>query len=180
MADASVTIDERDALEMVQVSATAVAAGPVRRSIERVLGASPPEAPNRFAQSGETRIVWIGPHRWLVVMPRRQAFDLAAELSASIKDDGAAVVDLGASRRVFTLSGPASRGVLAKALPLDVDPTKFLTGHCAQSAMEGIGVLLLATAADAFELFVYRGFAQHFLETLIDLSGEFDSNRSAA
>ena len=173
MAEPGVTIEERQGLAMIQVSAWARTAEAASALVAQVLGVQPPVRPGTVAASGQTRILWLGPHRWLVVMPREPARDLPAELAAILPADVAAVVDLGAGRRVFAVSGAHARDLLAKELPIDLHPAGFPPGRCVQSSMAHVGVLVHAVEQDRFEIFVYRAFSQHFHEMLADAAMEF-------
>lgn len=173
VAESGVTIEEREGLDMVQVSAWAQTAESACALIAEAFGVQPPMQPNSVATDGTTRILWLGPHRWLIVTPRQKTPDLAAELSAILPTATAAVVDLGAGRSVFAVSGARVRDLLAKELPIDLHPAKFPPGRCVQSSMAHVGVLVHATAKDSFELFVYRAFAQHFREVLDDAALEY-------
>jgi heterotetrameric sarcosine oxidase gamma subunit len=168
-----VTLGECTGLAMAQISAFRDRETEVAPIVDRLLGLSLPSRPNTAVTSAIARILWIGPSRWLIVASGWTSHELAFELASAIPDDAAAVVDLSAGRSVLSLSGPRTRSVLAKLLPLDLSSKRFPSGSCAQSSIAHIGVLLHAADADTFELFVYRGFARHLWEVLIDASLEF-------
>jgi methylglutamate dehydrogenase subunit D len=158
---------------MVQVSAWPATLDTVLQTLADVTGVHPPEHPNTVASQGPTRILWLGPERWLIVRPGSSGRDLVSELTEKLSSDAAAIVELSAGRCVFAISGPLAREVLAKELPLDLSLGEFPIGHCAQNSMAHIGVLVNATGEDAFDIFVYRGFAQHLWEILTDAALEF-------
>jgi len=164
---------ERAGLEMVQVSAWPATVDKVLQALSEIIGVYPPEQPNTVASREQTNVLWLGPDRWLIVKPAESGRDLVSELAERLPSDTAAVVELSAGRCVFAISGARSRGVLAKYLPLDLSRSNFPSGRCAQSAMAHIGVLVHAEGEDAFEIFVYRGFARHLWEILTDAALEF-------
>lgn len=166
-----VALAERIGLEMVQVVARWGSSQEVHGVLSEVLGIPPPVQPNTVATRELTRIIWLGPDRWLILRPAGGG--LAAELTARLPPSSAAVVESGAGRRVFTLSGPRAREVLAKHLPLDLASTEFPAGRCAQSAIAHIGVLVHAESEDTFDILVQRSFARHLWEVLIDAGLEF-------
>jgi heterotetrameric sarcosine oxidase gamma subunit len=172
MQTGGVKIAERTGLEMAQVSAWPETSREVSRILGEFLGVSPPERPNGVANQGQQRILWLGPDRWLIVRPAENE-NLASELVARLPSEAAAVVESGAGRCVFIVSGPRARDVLAKLLPLDLSAAQFPVGSCAQSAMAHIGVLVCVEGEDVFEIFVYRGFGRYFWEILCDASPEF-------
>jgi heterotetrameric sarcosine oxidase gamma subunit len=168
-----VTLAERSGLEMVQVSAWPATSNSVVRILTEVLGVQPPEQPNTVASREQTKILSVGPYRWLIVRPAEHQRDLAAELVARLPTDASAVVELGAGHCVFAILGPRARDVLAKQLPLDLSESKFPAARCVRSAMAHISVLVHCEGKDALEVFVYRGFAQHLWEMLTDAALEF-------
>ena len=173
MAKTGVTIEEREGLAMLQVSAWADSADATCAVIAEAVGLQPPAQPNSVAVEGQIRILWLGPYRWLIVMPRQPGRDLEADIASRLPIATAAFVDLSAGRRIFAVSGVRARDLLAKELPIDLHPVQFPPGRCVQSSIAHVGVLVHATAIDSFELFVYRGFAQHFREVLDDAALEY-------
>jgi sarcosine oxidase, subunit gamma len=166
-----VALGERTGLEMVEVSAWRGTSRKVCRVITEVLGVPPPEQPNTVSTREATRIIWLGPDRWLILRP--VGGGLASELIARLPRDAAAVVEAGAGRRIFTISGSRSRDVLAKHLSLDLSGMKFPAGRCAQSAMAHMGVLVHAESEGTFAVLVHRSFARDLWEVLIDAGLEF-------
>lgn len=166
-----VALIERSGLEMAEVSAWRGTSREVHRVITEVLGVPPPEQPNTVSIRGSTRIIWLGPDRWLILRPAGGG--LASELIARLPSDTAAVVESGAGRCMFTISGLRSREVLAKHLPLDLSGIRFPVGRCAQSAMAHMDVLVHAESEGTFDVLVHRSFARDLWEVLIDAGLEF-------
>lgn len=95
--------------------------------------------------------IWAGLGRWLVRGAPAEA--LARRLGAA-----AAVVDQSDGWAGLVLNGPAARDVLARLLPLDLDPAAFPPGSAARSALRQTPCLVLA-APDGFGLLVPRSYA---------------------
>jgi sarcosine oxidase subunit gamma len=165
------SLTERSGIEIVQVATWPTGLEETARILTETVGVPPAGNPNAVATGAETSILSIGPGRWWVVRPA--ASPLAATLAASLPKDIAAVLELSAGRCVFVVSGARSRDLLAKYLPLDLAGAELSPGHCAQSAMAHIGVLVHVRGAEAFELFVTRSFARHLWEILSDAALEF-------
>jgi sarcosine oxidase subunit gamma len=70
-----------------------------------------------------------------------QAGAIEAELRDALGGWGAAV-DVSDSRVGVRLSGPAAREVLASCVALDFHPTRFQPGHCAQTLLGKVPVLV--------------------------------------
>ncbi|MEO5692499.1 MAG: sarcosine oxidase subunit gamma family protein [Usitatibacter sp.] len=171
--DEPISIVERTGLAMVQVSTWPDSDAAARSCIAGVVGLELPPGANTAAMDGPNRILWLGPHRWLVVAPLAPDRDLAAELAAGLPPAIAAVVDVGAGRQVLQVSGSRTRDLLAKELPIDLHPSAFPVGHCVQGSMAHVGVLIHALAANTFDIFVYRAFARHLREMLEDAATEY-------
>jgi sarcosine oxidase subunit gamma len=99
--------------------------------------------------------------------------DLASLLTGHCSGGVAAITDLSHARTALRVEGPKVRDLLAKLSTLDVDPTVFPAGSCAQTQFGQIGVLLYCVAHDGFNIFVPRGFAVSAWETILDAALEF-------
>ena len=171
--DQAVSFTRRAGLDMIQVSAWPATSGEVCRILTEVLGVSPSMQPNAVTELGSVEILNLAPLRWLAVWPVQTQREYASKLAMRLPPDLAAITEVGAGRCVLCLSGPRSRDVLAKLLPIDLSAPRFSVGQCVQSAIAHIGVLVNAAGDDAFEIFVYRSFARHLSEVLMDASLEF-------
>ncbi len=182
MADAiAVTLTERTGVEIVQVAAWPATHDDTVRLLAGILGVVLPGHPGAVASRGDASILAAAPGRWLIVRPAESSQGgaplgggpLGAQLASALPKDSAAVLELSASRRIFIVSGPRSRDLLAKYLPLDLSGSELTAGHCAHSAMAHIGVLVHVRGDEVFELYVTRSFAQHLWDILVDASVEF-------
>lgn len=166
-----VVITERHPLSMVQIEARASEAAAVLDAVASALGIRPPEAFNTSIGDGRPRILWTGPNRWLVVEPESR--DLDGVLQDALAGSNAAVVDLGHGRSSLRLSGRSVRQVLMKSGPLDWHPRAFTPGSCAQTAMFHVSSLIDCRDEDVFDVYVARGFAAGFLESVEQAAAEF-------
>jgi len=162
-------ISEVTGLAMVQVAA--FDAERVMAAISAATGAAVSDRHGSVAIVGNTRVLWTGSGRWLVVEPESR--DLAKLLAERCAPEVAAVTDLSHARTVIRTAGKAARAVLAKLCTLDFDPPAFPAGTCAQTQLGQIGALTDCRAADAFDIAVYRGFAVSAWEMLTDAALEF-------
>lgn len=112
------------------------------------------------------RIMWAGLDQWYVV---GSTFTTLAKSLAGV----ASVVDQSHGRLTLRIAGLKVRAVLAKGTPLDLHTDHFPVGKSAVTQMAHVGVHLTCTAEDAFELSVFRGFAESFWEWLTEMSLEF-------
>lgn len=166
-----VEIVERHPLSMVQMEARAGEAPAMLDAAATALGLRPSEAFNTSVGDGRPRILWTGPNRWLVVEPETR--DLDTLLQEALGSTGAAVVDLGHGRSSLRLSGRSVRHVLMKAGPLDWHPSTFTPGMCAQTAMFHVSAQIDCREEFVFDLYVARGFAVSFLESVTQAAAEY-------
>lgn len=171
--NARTVLTERTGLFIVQISAWPHTSDEVARILADVTGVHPPEKPNEVTSREQTQILHVSPHRWLLVMPTASSQNVVSALCARMGSELAAVVEISAALRCFRISGPLSRDVLAKLLPIDLAEAAFPAGRCAQGAIGGVGVLTRTAGDGVFELSVGRSFAQHVWEVLVDATLEF-------
>jgi len=106
----------------------------------------PPMAPNTVAGDA----LWLGPDEWLVLGGREQNYA-----------DARAAVDVSANRVCFELSGEAATDMHARGCALDLHPSVFPTGHCAQTLLARAQVILYRTDEDVFRVLVRPSFADY-------------------
>jgi sarcosine oxidase subunit gamma len=103
------------------------------------------------AGRAEDAVVWAGAGLWLVegYAPADVAGWLAGRAAVADQSDGWAGM---------RLTGPAAADVLARLVPLDLDPGSFPPGAAARSLLRHAPLLLVARDA-ALDLLVPRSFA---------------------
>jgi sarcosine oxidase subunit gamma len=166
-----VTFTERHPFANVQIEARTDQSPAMLDAVAALVGTRPPEAPNTSAGDGRPRILWTGPDRWLVVEPEHR--DLETLLRDALTPMGAAVVDLGHGRTSIRLAGRAVRQVLMKGAGLDWHPRVFTPGLCAQTALFHLPALIDCRDESVFDVYVARGFAQSFWESLTEAAAEY-------
>jgi sarcosine oxidase subunit gamma len=165
-----VSLNERHPASLAQVAGWPSAAGALTDRVREATGVAPPP-PGSSASNDDLTLLWTAPGRWLIVSETHA--DLAETLTAAIDIDTGTVSDLGHARCVLRLSGPMAPSVLAKGLPIDLHLRAFPAGGVVQGNIHHIGVLVHRAAADAFDLYVFRGFAVSLLEWLTDAAIEY-------
>jgi len=136
------------------------------------LGAALPITPNTVSTGGEAAILWQGPDEWLVVAA--PGAGIGGKFDAVVAGRHAAVSDVCESRTVLTLAGARVLEVLAKGCALDLHPSVFGAGQCAQSMLAKAHVILHQTSdAPEFEIYVHRSFAEYLWAWLEDAGAEY-------
>jgi heterotetrameric sarcosine oxidase gamma subunit len=105
-----------------------------------------PTEPNTSAGD----VLWLGPDEWLVVGGREEDYPGAA-----------AVVDVSANRVCLELAGDDVEDVLAQGCTLDLHPSVFAPGRCAQTLLARAQVILHRTGEETFRVFVRPSFAPY-------------------
>ena len=112
-----------------------------------------PTEPNTAAGG----VLWLGPDEWLVVGGREDDYA-----------DAAAAVDVSANRVCLELSGDDVEDVLAQGCSLDLHPSVFGAGRCAQTLLAKAQVILHRTDASTFRIFVRPSFLPYVRAWLED------------
>ncbi|MEZ5752399.1 MAG: sarcosine oxidase subunit gamma family protein [Paracoccaceae bacterium] len=144
-----------------RASLTAFDPGPVFSiapypGVRPVVNAMPFPTPGQIVTQGAVRLVWAG---------REQAF-----LIGAAPDEGlsAAITDQSDGWAWFRLQGEDATAVLARLTPLDLRVSAFAPGTSARAPLNHMQAVILRTAADAFELAVFRSMAQTAQHELVE------------
>ena len=115
---------------------------------------------------------WAGPEQYFVVAEGRGEAALYRELKAGLEGI-ASVSDQSHGRVIIRIDGPKVRHVLAKGTPVDLHRQEFPLGKSALTQMAHVGVHLTRVGEDAFELSMFRGFAESFWEWITTQAEEY-------
>lgn len=129
-------------------------------------------APGRSENARGASIQWAGLEQWFVVREDERDGALYDDLASKL-DRLASVSDQSHGRVIISLSGARVRDVLAKGTPVDFHPRVFDQGDCAVTQMAHVGVHITQTGENAFEISLFRGFAESFWEWLTEMALEF-------
>jgi sarcosine oxidase subunit gamma len=116
-----------------------------------------PVEPNTTATVGGRTVLWLGPDEWLVLGGREADHPRAA-----------AAVDVSANRVVLELQGDDAAEVLAQGCSLDLHPSVFAPGSCAQTLLARAQVILVRPAESRFLVLVRPSFAPYLRAWLED------------
>ena len=127
----------------------------------RLFGIELPTQPNRSSRSDDAALLWLGPTSWLFIAgrdPVRRSFD---DCRHALNEAGAALFDLSSSYIGWSVAGTAAARVLNRGCPLDLHPSAFPAGHCAQSMLGHLTALFhRPDDASAFVVIVARSYAR--------------------
>jgi sarcosine oxidase subunit gamma len=159
------TIGVRDGLTLASFAAAKGKRAALAAAVQDRYGLTLPSTPARVENSG-IAILWSGPDQWVAAARRADGRDLERELKPLLAGL-ASVVDQSDARAILRISGPRSREVLAKGVPIDLHARVFGPGDVAITHASHIGIMLWQLdAAPTYELAVFRSYAQSLADWL--------------
>lgn len=171
-AEAGVTLCERG--PRAQLCLRGTPEPPFTRAVRKVFGVEPPLEAGATAVHGDRTLFWLGPDEWLAVFGDGDRSRVITDLRKALARRHAALVDLSHARAIISVTGPRARQVLQKGCPLDLHPSRFPAGACAQSKFARCQVLLhRSDEASAYDLHVPRSFARYLWAWLEDAAAEY-------
>jgi sarcosine oxidase subunit gamma len=134
--------------------------------VAAALGQALPLEANTISQSAH-RVYWLGPDEWQVVTELKNVDDLLQKLRNELRGQHVSINDLSGGQIAIHLSGSDVPDLLAKGCTLDLHPSVFGVGACAQSGLAKTIVLLgHIDEAPVYELIVRRSFSEYALRWL--------------
>ena len=124
-----------------------------------------PREANTTLGSGERSTLWLGPDEWLVTGSSGTAPSIIQDLTRALAGAHASLIDVSANRAVIDLIGPGARDLLAKGCTLDLHPSRWRAGMCAQTTL-GRTQVVLEQRADRTRVFVRPSFADYLVDWL--------------
>lgn len=170
--EAGVVISERVGLGLATVAARKGKTDAVKQAVAKAYGVDLPGS-SRVAQGAEVSFVGYGPGQWLAVSESLANEALARDLSEKLQGL-ASISDQSGGRTVLRLSGPHARDVLAKGLPIDLDPRVFPLGSAATSVISHMGVQLWQLDdTRSYDLAIFRSLSESFWSWLTASAAEY-------
>ena len=165
-----ISIEERLGLGLATVAARKRA--PLRVAVKASYGVDLPEG-SAIAHGPKVSFIGYGPGQWLAVSESLANEALARDLAQRLKGL-ASVSDQSGGRTVLRISGPRARDVLAKGLPIDLDPRSFPLGSAATSTISLMGVQLWQTNdTRSYDIAIFRSVSASFWRWLTASAAEF-------
>ena len=144
-------------------------------AVKKVLSCSLPIEANTVVVSGDYKIYWLGPDEWLVITPTEQQAKLQAELHLALGDVFSSVVDNSSGFTLLNITGDNAANLIARDCPLDLHPSVFKAGQCAQTRLAKSGALIAPLLDESgFELIIRRSFSDYLLLWMQDALIEFE------
>jgi sarcosine oxidase subunit gamma len=167
-----VIIVERLGLGLATVAARKGQANALKAAVADAYGVDLPDTSRAVAGPGVT-FIGYGPGQWLAISESLSAESLARDLDQKLKGL-ASISDQSGGRTVLRISGPRARDVLAKGLPIDLDPRAFPLGSAATSTISLMGVQTWQTDdVRSYDIAMFRSVSQSFWRWLTASAAEY-------
>ena len=122
----------------------------------------PPPAANTATTWEGRDVLWLGPDEWLVVAQPDDAMTIVRELEETLAGHHHSVLDVGANRIVYELRDGLEP--LSSGCGLDLHPSRWTPGMCAQTLFGGAQVILHQRDERTTRVFVRPSFAGYFAD----------------
>lgn len=169
--DAGVLLAERSLADHVNLRGDA-ASMDFLQAARAALGYALPAEANTVTEGSGGRTLWLGPNEWLVVAPLDAG--VTETLAQALNGRQAVVTNLGDARAVIGLAGKSAREVLMKSCPLDLHPSRFGPGRCAQTRLAKVGAIIeQRDDRPSYEIYIARSVARYVWRWLEDAGSEY-------
>jgi len=167
-----IVIEERVGLGLATVASRKGQAEPLKAAVASAYGIDLPGS-SRVARGPAVSFVGYGPGQWLAVSEKLANEGLARDLAQRLKGL-ASISDQSGGRTVLRVSGPHARDVLAKGLPIDLDPRAFPLGSAATSTISLMGVQLWQVDdTRSYDIAFFRSVSASFWRWLTASAAEY-------
>lgn len=165
-------VESLDTLAIARVTARKGRTPDLSRTVHERFGIELPVGPRRAASGGRA-FIGIGVNTWLATS--NEELDSFARVLRDAVDESATVSDQIGAYRVWRLTGPHVRDVLAKLVSIDLHPSVFNAGCAASTNGSHIPLTLWcpAEAPECIELAVPRSYGHDFEHLLAQDAREF-------
>lgn len=136
--------------------------GPSCDAFATVLGFPLPMAASLGTADAERRVhaLWAGPGNWLIACPESERPVLQTQLCAALEGMTGALTDVSHGYAVLNISGASALDVLAQGCGIDLDPSVFIEGACAMTALARMpAVIHRLPRGGGHDLYVARSLA---------------------
>jgi sarcosine oxidase subunit gamma len=164
-----VALSEVAPVAIVQVAAWPGAEKKVIDAIRKVTGLAVADGAGAGIAEGGRAAFGIAPGKFLV---SDETDDLASRFAKAVTPAIGAVTDLSHGRTVIRIEGPDAGWVLAKLFAIDFALPAFPVGAGRSTAHHDVFAQIQRSAAEQFDIYVFRSFARSFWKTLCDAAAE--------
>ena len=168
-----VTISELTALDHYNIR-LAPDSHELQKQMNDLIGFAVPLRANTFTIHDNLLCAWLGPDEWLLISPLDKSERVEQSLREIFTGHFATLVKLSSAQTIIRASGDKLVEFLSRGIAIDLHPSSFAAGCCAQTVMAHTNVVLLNHSSDKpmFDLIVRRSYADHLWLWLMDIGKE--------
>ena len=126
----------------------------------------------RAVTHGARAALWLGPEERLLLAPQAELATTLAALTTTLAGHAHSLVDISQRQISFELHGSHATTLLNAQCPLDLALETFPVGMCTRTVFAKAEIVLWRTAAECFQVEVWRSFTDYLLTLLRDVSRE--------
>ena len=130
-------------------------------AVKTILGVELPSQANTVVRSEALLICWMSPDQWLLVTADSELSNQISMLFGALQNVFASINDVSSGQTIINIRGEKALEVLNKGTTLDVHPSVFKPGQCAQVVFAKMNVLIYPVCLDThneYDLIVRRSF----------------------
>ena len=142
-------------------------------AVAQVLGVALPMAPNSAAEHADTRVYWLCPNEWLILVAEGTQAQVETDLRAALETKHVAVTDLSSGQTLVNLSGAHLDDLMMKSTVYYCHPSNFPVGKAVQTTFAKAGALMYKCEDGSFDLVIRRSFSDYFFLWVADASEEY-------
>jgi sarcosine oxidase, subunit gamma len=137
------------------------------------VGFSLPVRPNTTQGGSVAACIWLNPSQWLLLTSAALAEKVRCALAQLQSNGLGTVLDVSARFCQMTIAGASASDFLSVGCSLDFRLRTFDAGHCAQTRIEQVPVILYRRTLTEFELLVERPLAAYLWRWVQTAAEEF-------
>jgi sarcosine oxidase subunit gamma len=164
-----VTLSEIQPGSIVQLAAWHGQERPLIAAIQQLSGLALPDGAGGGVAAETKAAFGFAPGKFLYMDDEE---GLAAEFSKAVSAEIGTVTDLSHGRTAIRVSGAKAEWILAKLFAIDFSLPAFPEGSGISTVHHDFFVQIQRSAADQFDLYVFRSFARSFWKSLCHASEE--------
>lgn len=139
----------------------------------KVVGVALPTQVLTSVEQDGTRVSWVSPDEWYVLMPREKAASFEIAFRQALEGHHYSIVDVSAGQTALSLTGDAARSVLMKGAAIDVHDSAFPVGKAAGTAIAKSSGLIIRDGESSYLLLIRRSFANYLWDWVSDACQEY-------
>ncbi|SFQ96175.1 sarcosine oxidase subunit gamma [Poseidonocella sedimentorum] len=140
-------------------------------AVSAAVGLAVPQT-RRIGFGPQGAVAWMSPDELLLLVPGADRAARQEAMRPPLEGRHHLLADVSDARAVFTVEGPACRDVLAKIMPVDLDPRAFGPGQILRSRAGQVAAAIWMEREERITLLCFRSVAGYMGELLKTSAGE--------